>query len=379
MPAAFDFGLSPAQEARARRLHDESCVVDMLFQMPGGSRIFDHLPDGSLETALAGKATLWERYGAALRLPFDLALAGETPVVRDWWRQSGLTAVAIGMPVVSEGEDAKEGSDDWILEQPWVRLATTAAAIRQAKADGVLGVYGNCQPTYGLPAELDAIDRAYAGGLRSLMLTYNRMDRVGVGCTERVDAGLSRFGVEVVGRCNDLGVIVDTSHCGRLTTLDACQASGAPVTANHASASAVYPHARGKSDEELEAIAATGGLVGVVTVPFFLARGRPTIEVMLDHIDHITRRIGWRHVGIGTDWPMQAPTDLLAETVGGLLGEIGFRPEDDVDVRGTLAGFSDYRDMPNITRGLVKRGYSDEQIGGILGGNFLRVFEQVCG
>ncbi|HZZ69770.1 MAG TPA: membrane dipeptidase [Phenylobacterium sp.] len=378
-PGAFDFGLTAEQEARARRLHESSQVIDMLFQMPGGSRIFDHLPDGALASALEGKATLWERYGAAFRLPFDLALKGESQVVRDWWRQSGLTTVSIGVPVTGQDEKSKEGSDDWILQQPWVRLVTTIAEIRQAKADGVLAVYGNCQPTYGLPRELDAIDRAYAKGLRSLMLTYNRMDHVGVGCTERIDAGLSNFGVDVVARCNDLGVIVDTSHCGRLTTLDACKFSKAPVTANHASASAVHAHARGKSDEELEAIAATDGVVGVVAVPFFLASGKPTIEAMLDHIDHIARRVGWRHAGIGTDWPLQAPEDLLVETVGGLLPEIGFRPEDNIDVRETLVGFSDYRDVPNLTRGLVKRGYDDEQIRGILGENFLRVFEKVCG
>jgi membrane dipeptidase len=378
-PGAFDFGLSSAEEDRARRLHETSQVIDMLFQMPGGSAIFDDLPAGALDRALEGKTALWERYSTALHTPFDLALSGESHVVRDWCRQSGLTTVSIGMPVTAIGAEAKEGSDDWILQQPWVRLATTLAEIRQAKADGVLAVYGNCQPTYGLPVDLDAIDRAHASGLRSLMLTYNRMDHVGVGCTERVDAGLSNYGVEVVERCNALGVIVDTSHCGRMTTLDACKVSSAPVTANHASASGVHAHARGKSDAELDAIAATGGVIGVVTVPFFLAAGEPTIEAWLDHVDYIARRVGWRHVGIGTDWPLQAPRDLLEETVGGLLREIGFRPEDKIDVTQTLVGFSDYRDMPNITRGLVKRGYDDDQIRGILGENFLRVFQAVCG
>jgi membrane dipeptidase len=379
LPGTFDFGLTAEEETRARRLHSNSQVVDMLFQFPGGANIFEHLPEGALDAALAGKTTLWDRYSAALRLPFDLALEGKSDVAREWWRQSGLSTVAIGMPVTAIGETAPEGSDEWIFEQPWVRRASTAADIRQAKAEGLVAVYGNCQPSYGIPRDLDAIDRAHAAGLRSLMLTYNRMDRVGVGCTERVDAGLSNYGVEVVGRCNAIGVIVDTSHCGRLTTLDACRTSKLPVTANHASAAALHAHARGKSDEELKAIAATDGLIGVVTVPFFLAPGTPTIEAMLDHIDYIARLVGWRHVGIGTDWPMQAPQDLLAETVGGLLPEIGFRPEDKIDVSGTLIGFSDYRDMPNITRGLVKRGYDDEQIRGILGENFLRVFEQVCG
>ena len=224
------------------------------------------------------------------------------------------------------------------------------------------------------------MNRAYDEGLRVLMLTYNRQDYVGAGCTEPTDAGLSRYGQQVVARCNELGIVVDTSHCGRQTTLDGCRASQTPVLANHTCAQGVYGHARGKSDEELDAIAATGGLVGVVTVPFFLsADPEATVEAVLDHIDYINERIGWRHVGIGTDWPMQAPEDIIEATLGAIVDEIGFRPEDNVSTTQTLRGFEDYRDMPNITRGLVARGYDDEQIAGILGENFMRVFEAVCG
>lgn len=376
----FDYGLSSAAEERARRLHRESIVLDMLFQYFGGTSIYAELPQGAVEHALQGKTTLWERYLAVQHLPFKLASTGECGVIRDWWQISGLSAASIGIPVTAKDAKAKDEDDlEWAASLPWIKLVTRADDFRTAKRDGVLAVYGNCQPTYGIPFEIDAIDRAHAKGLRVLMLTYNRMDFVGAGCTERVDAGLSNYGLQVVDRCNKLGIIVDTSHCGRQTTLDACRFSNMPVLANHTSASALYPHARGKGDAELDAIAATGGVVGVTTVPFFLASGTPTIEAMLDHIDYIARRIGWEHVGIGTDWPLQSPADLLRETVGGLLREIGFRAEDNIDVTQTLFGFRDYRDFPNITRGLVKRAYSDVQIKGILGENFLRVFAQVCG
>ncbi len=379
-PLPFDFGLSPAEEERAQRLHRESVVIDMLFQYFGGSSIYAELPEGAVEQALQGKSTPWERYLAVQHLPFTLASSGACDVVRDWWQISGLSAASIGVPVTAKDAKPKDEDDlDWVSSLPWIRLVTRADDFRSAKRDGILAVYGNCQPTYGIPFEIEAVDRAYAKGLRVLMLTYNRMDFVGTGCTERVDAGLSNYGLQVVERCNALGVIVDSSHCGRQTTLDACHFSNTPVLANHASASGLYPHARGKSNEELDAIAGTGGIVGVVAVPFFLAHGTPTIEAMLDHIDYIARRVGWQHVGIGTDWPLQCPAYLLRETVGGLLREIGFRAEDNIDVAQTLVGFGDYRDFPNITRGLVKRGYSDEQIRGILGENFLRVFAQVCG
>lgn len=120
--------------------------------------------------------------------------------------------------------------------------------------------------------------------------------------------------------------------------------------------------------------------MGVVTVPFFVSGEiEANIESVLDHIDYICDLIGWRHVGLGTDWPMQAPEDVIERTLGAIVEEIGFRPEDNISTTRTLNGFEDYRDMPNITRGLVARGYGDEEIAGILGGNFMRVFEEVCG
>jgi membrane dipeptidase len=220
---------------------------------------------------------------------------------------------------------------------------------------------------------------AYAKGLRSLMLTYNRMDHVGVGCTERVDAGLSMFGIDVVKHCNEIGMIVDVSHCGYLTTMDACRHSTKPVNANHTAARSVYSHARGKSDDALRAIAGTGGVIGVVAVPFFLTGDRrPTIEHMLDHIDYIANAVGWRHVALGTDWPLQVPDELLKVTLSPDNKALGFREQDNLDVTSRLIGFDDCRDLSNITRGLVKRGYPDNQIQGILGENALRAIAEIC-
>lgn len=256
---------------------------------------------------------------------------------------------------------------------------TNAAQVRQAKVDHVIALYGHWQPTTPIPRDLSAVDRAYCQGLRSLMLTYNRMDNVGVGCTERVDAGLSMFGLDVVRHCEDLGIMVDVSHCGRSTTLDACRHAKRPVNANHTCAEVLSSVARAKSDEELRAIADTGGIVGILTVPFFISRKpRPTVDTILDHIDHVAGLIGWQHVSIGTDWPYQVPDGIMARVLGKNLAEVGFRPEDDVNIDDVTVGFEDYRDLPNLTRGLVKRGYSDEQIRGILGENALRVFADVC-
>ena len=151
------------------------------------------------------------------------------------------------------------------------------------------------------------------------------------------------------------------------------------MVASHTSAAAVYEVDRSKTDEELHALAETGGMIGIYAVPFFLAPDEGvTIEAMLDHVDYVAKLVGWQHVAIGTDWPLMADTATLERVFMPWTQEIGFRPEHNIGIE-NLVGFDDYRDFPNITRGLVARGYEDEQIKGILGENFLRVFEEVCG
>jgi membrane dipeptidase len=384
-PASFDFGLSEQQEERARRLHRESIVVDLLSQH-AGSNIFDHFApsmQAELQSILAAAGSPMEAFLHAVYWPYELSKQGRSDLISAWFQQSGLTCGTYGIGV-HDGTDALE--NEWqattqrYADLPWLRYVTTAAEIRAAKRDGLIAFYAHCQPTTSIPRDLDCIDSAYSKGLRSLMLTYNSMDHVGVGCTERVDAGLSNYGVEVVRHCNAIGMIVDVSHCGPLTTLDACRHSTRPVTANHSGAGNLFTHARNKSDEALRAIAATGGLIGIVAVPAFLTDApEPSIEHMLDHVDYVASRVGWRHVAIGTDWPLQAPEALLQALLSPDNRQLGFRRQDRLDVTRRLRGFDDCRDLPNITRGLVKRGYGDEEIRGILGENALRVFSEVCG
>lgn len=376
----FDFGLTAEEDARAARIHSEAIVVDLLSQRAGGN-IFQYYPPSlraELDTLVAQSSSIYDRYTTANNWPYELAAQGRSDLIFEWYDQGGIDIVTHGVPL---GADLLAGMETTkYLDGRRMRLVTTAEEMRQTKADGVVGSYANLQPLGPIPYDLMAIDNAYARGLRSLMLTYNSMTTVGSGCTERVDAGLSRHGVRVVEHCNALGIVVDTSHCGPQTTLDACQFSSLPVTANHTTARGVYDHARGKDDDCLRAIAGTGGVVGVVAVPAFLTDAEtPTIDHMLDHIEHIARLVGWEHVAIGTDWPLQAPIDLQQPLFMPDNMDTAFRPEDMLDVRVNLAGFDDCRDMPNVTRGLVKRGWDEREIKGVLGENALRVFEAVCG
>jgi membrane dipeptidase len=371
--ASYDFGLDEAEEARAWRIHKESVIVDMLFQGPCGYRSYTKLAAGEPS---GNHAAEWV---ARKELPIRLALAGDLPDFHECWLGSGITAgnrqAAFSPPYDSWFALAQAQFD----RLPWLVKALTAKDVRDAKANGCIAGYVSTQDTEGIDRELVRLQRAYDVGTRMIGLTYNMQNAVGGGCTERTDTGVSNFGAKLIARMDELGMIVDTAHSGRQTTLDACVLSERPVVASHTSAASLLVVDRAKSDEEIEAIAETGGVIGVYAVPFFLASGAGvTIDAMLDHIDYICALVGWQHVGIGTDWPLQADRHSLETIFLQYMNEVGFRPEHNVGTE-NLIGFDDYRDFPNITRGLVKRGYSDEQIQGILGENFLRVFEAVCG
>ncbi len=381
MPGDYDFGLSTEQEARAQSLHESSISIDMCSMGPGGPALYDRLPQDVIHERLEQSAHSWQKFRHGMELPYAITAEGASDALRMFC--AGHTGASFALTGVRDEElSPLERLKQSVQQIEWMDFANTAEDFRKAQADGTYVTYGFAQPGItGLPRELEFFDKARSLGVRSIMLTYNRQDFVGSGCTERTNSGLSNYGIDVVAKLNDIGIIIDTSHCGKQTTLDACKASGAPVTANHTSAEGVYSHDRAKSDQELEAIAATGGLIGVYAVPFFLAspEAKATVEVMLDHIDYIVDRVGWQHVGIGTDWPFMLPHGIAESTVGVNIDALGFRSEHGIAMRQNLVGYDDARDFINFTRGLVSRGHDDDAVRGILGSNFLRIFETVCG
>jgi len=379
---AFDFGLNDAQEERAARLHRDSLIIDILYQGPIGPDTYPENLSDELRDHWKLTGDRISTIGEAIMLPIRRAAEGRSDLFRELWFESGLTAGNREVEIC----DLQQFSETLSIAQyqfdrcDWMVKAITADDFRRAKREGKAAGFVSTQLSYGPFPNLDVLRAAYQLGLRMLQLTYNSQTSIACGCTDRTNAGVSNFGRHAIELMNELGIIVDTGHCGRQTTLDACELSSQPVVASHTAVEAIGRHDRGKSDEEITALAATGGVIGLVTVPFFL---KPTpgadMNDFLDHVDHVAGLVGPEHVAIGTDWPMQLPAWVLTDLFAPLVSQLGFREEHRIDVMATLAGFSDYRDFPNITRGLVSRGYSDDEIAGILGLNFLRVFEAVCG
>jgi len=261
-------------------------------------------------------------------------------------------------------------------------LALNTADITQAKRDGKAAVLINFQNA-PIGDRLDNIDMFYGLGLRSMQVTYNERNLLGDGSTERTNAGLSDFGIAAVKRMNELGILVDSSHSGYQTTMDAIQFSERTPIISHSNCAALNPHPRAKSDEQIRALAAKGGVMGITNVNIMVKKDLPvTIEHYVDHIDHVVQLVGVDHVGFGSDSAMSGwDTDPEKED---LYMNVYYGPhlfKDTYGFRYPLAveGMNDEYKWKSVTAVLLKRGYSDKDISKIVGGNWLRVFSEVIG
>lgn len=269
----------------------------------------------------------------------------------------------------------------------FVSKAVTPADVEAAKAAGrhSLCFTGNGVPLtqdwISIPDELRYVKIFYQLGIRMMHLTYQRRNMIGDGCAEPANAGLSDFGRAVIAELNRIGVIPDCAHSGWQTSLESAKASSLPVVASHSTAAALHPHIRSKPDEVIEAIADSGGFVGICCISRFL-RGKGDLNALLDHIDYVAKKFGVDHVAIGTDiayTSRNSAEENRKAAVGGLRRKReDFRslwPKDDF-VPTEEANLSiAWTNWPLYTVGLVQRGYSDDDIRKILGGNVMRVLE----
>lgn len=371
-------------EERATKLHYDSLVVDTLGQ--DGPWINTAEVERRLEELLASGASASATL-LALQAEIDSAvLGGKLPEFWEEWERAGVDLVSCTIGGFGEKpfsfENAVRDAAIWTrrfdsLDR--LRKVTQAADARRAKEEGRFGVILNFQNTQHIGDDLANLDLFYDFGVRIIQLTYNQRNLVGDGCTERNPGGLSRFGLQLVKHMNASGIMVDLSHCSESTSFDAIEASTQPVAITHAFAKSLSDHDRGKSDDLIRAIGEANGYFGVLLVPFFLtADPDPSLDHFMDHFNHIVELIGPDHVGVGSDWGPRFPkplVDLLNEE----MRRFGFREEHRVDFGATLDGYEQWQDWPNITKAFVAHGYSDEEIRGFLGENFLRTFEEVVG
>ena len=237
----------------------------------------------------------------------------------------------------------------------------TAADLERAKELGRIGIIIGQQNSEHFRS-VDDVDRFYGMGQRVSQLTY-RDNLIGGGSISGKNLGLTPYGLQIVGRMNALGMAVDISHCSDRTALDAIEASSKPVLVTHSNCRALVPgSARCRTDEAIRKLAAKGGVMGVTMVRFFAGSGGAvTMENVLDHIDHIVKLVGIECVGVGSDEDLDGRDHGLSPT----------------GRRNDLDGVQYSRKMFDLTEGLLRRGYSEQHIELILGGNFQRALADI--
>jgi membrane dipeptidase len=261
-----------------------------------------------------------------------------------------------------------------------IRTAADITAAKEAKRTGL--IYG-FQDGVTFETDLTRLNDLHRLGIRIIQPTYNRRNLLGDGCMEPSDAGLSRAGIEAIQRMNDLGILVDLSHCGKRTAADAIKTSKLPVAFTHTGCAALADHPRNRSDAELKLVADKGGVSGIYIMPYLNNGHQPTAENVIAHLEHAINIAGEDHVSIGTDggvspeviddaFRKQFAENVRARREAGIAApgetEDGFLFANDLNTP---------RRFETIAMMLSKRGHSGTQIEKILGRNLLRVFSDV--
>ena len=333
--------------AAARGLYDEAIVIDGLNVSNWNSpAVFSSLKNGGV-TAINATIATWENYQETLA------------EIQAWlyrYEEYGDTV----MPV------------------------HTTADILRAKESGKTGVILGFQNATPIENDLGHLAVFHALGVRIIQLSFHERSLVADGCYEAANGGLSNFGRAAVREMNRLGIMVDLSHVGVRSTIEAIEHSQKPVAVTHANCKGYFDRPRNKTDEAVRLLAERGGVVGATAICSFLkTQFTSKLDDFIDAIDDMVQRIGPEHVGFGIDFTQDQPRSFW-RYIGSQQGtswpatfqdpnlnwdEVKLYPND----------LEAPDQLPNLAIALQRRGYSDEDITGILGGNWMRLFGEVWG
>ncbi len=312
----------------------------------------------------------------------------ESPAVYESLRAGGVTAINA---TVATWENYRETLDNmavWRRRFSEYEDSLLPVEIRedilQAKRDGKVGIIFGFQNASPIENNLDRLGLFHSLGVRIIQLTYHERNLLGNGCFERRDEGLSNFGVDAVREMNSLGILIDLSHVGDRTTVEAIELSDKPVAISHANARRYFDHPRNKTDEALKLLAERGGVVGATAIASFLrTQFESTLDDYVDAIDDLVERVGIDHVGIGTDFTQDQPESFwkyISSQQGTKFPAKNTNPSIRYDEIALYPrGLETPEKFPNLAGALMKRSYQVDDVIKILGGNWLRLFREVWG
>ena len=345
--------LTPEQEARAVALHKRATVVEGHSDFPA-------------EVARCrnrGETVVLETH----HLP-NLELGGvDIEVLTVGCDEPALDVSNTPLKVLKVMDDLHQE----LQESDKFRLITTYADVARAKNTGKIGILLHLEGARPIREDLFLLRTYYRLGLRQVGLTWNQRNLAADGCGEpQGGGGLSNFGRRLIEELNRLNMILDLSHVGERSFMDAIELTKTPPVASHSTARAVCDFPRNLSDDQIRALADRGGAMGLCFYGSFVG-DPPTLEALMDHVDHIVELVGVDHISLGPDY-IDYIMDVMIEE------------EDRMKERGVdyisfdyVKGLETVAQLPNVTRALVARGYEDEGIEKILGGNLLRIYKEI--
>lgn len=309
-----------------------------------------------------------------MMLPWESSYASEAMLQR--FHASGFSAVSLTVAGDGGGPERavaymREARERLSASPETYRLVNTASDLELAQKNGQLAIVFNAQGTNCVGRDIANVETLYELGMRHMLLAYQLRNPVADGCAERTDAGLSKFGLRLVAEMNRVGMIVDGTHSGYTSTMQAMEASTLPCMFSHSNADAVFPHYRNLKDDQIRACAAGGGLIGVNGLAEFLHLEPASPAAMVRHMAYIADLVGPEHVGIGLDYV--ADTARLATWIAA-------NPDAWPPANGRAYGettFLQPEQLIELVTALVDHGFSDQETAGILGGNFRRLAGRV--
>jgi membrane dipeptidase len=273
-------------------------------------------------------------------------------------------------------------------QHPNLVVAETAEDIRQAKRDGRAALILASQGGEWIEAKLHRVEAFHRLGLRMLILAYNATNLLCDGTLDRTAGGLTKFGSLVVQECNRLGIVLDCTHIGKRSTLEIIAESANPCVFSHSNPSTLAPNPRNIDDEQIRACLGRDGIIGLAPWGPLVQRPgsgrRPGLDDFIDMIDYVADMAGdTDHIGIGTDmsigtYPAHDHDPWGDPGYGNISDEYGRTVTPDIrSPLRQIEGFDDYPQVVGLADRMLARRYRDEDVGKILGGNYLRLFGQV--
>ncbi len=256
----------------------------------------------------------------------------------------------------------------------------SAADIRLAKQLGKVGIMFGAQNCSPIEDDIGMVEIMRELNLMIMQLTYNNQSLLACGCYEAEDSGVTRFGKQVIKEMNRVGMVVDMSHSGERSTLDAIEISERPIVISHANPSSFHEAKRNKSDTVLKALGESGGLLGFSLYPFHLKNGPDcSLDDFCDMVARTADLMGIDQIGLGTDLCQEQPLSVLEWMRNGRWSkemDYGEGSKANADWPRPLSWFRDSRDFPNITKGLQERGFKAEDIAKVMGLNWLNFLDE---